>query len=311
MRAFSPIFAAVWLEISCFWIIATPPRRLTVSKDMKFQASALQPENSNKTSPAAVFRLCLVPAALFAIFFTSAAARGAANPLQNPAGADRIAAEAVPAARPAAARGARKGAAAGGKTRKPAAARGGFVQEAPDYRRLTAMEYEERAKAAQKQIAIARKASNETAALNALQKGLVFVLAHPTDGTNSSLIALFRAERAALAPFWKLFYDITQDSLKSVQSSALSAAQRASHLYILENVLTYIQSLSDTEESFNKVLQLTAESKLKIPSEVHSQRLMDVGKGETISPSVRAARLLKKRRARAAKRKARQPAANK
>ena len=187
----------------------------------------------------------------------------------------------------------------------PAAARAGFVQEAPDYRRLTAMEYEERAEAAQKQIAAARKAASETAALNALQKGLVFVLAHPTDGTNSSLISLFKAERAALAPFWKLFYDITQDSLKSVQSSSLSPAQRASHLFIIENVLTYIQGLSDKEESFNKVLQLTAEAKLKIPSEIHSQRLMDIGKGKTLSPSVRAARLLKKRRAasRAAKRK--------
>ena len=169
-----------------------------------------------------------------------------------------------------------------------------------NYRQLILKEYEDMEKIVNKQIALSRKAAKKDGeafegALSEIKKALSTVFMHPTDGTNSTLLSLLRAEVINYTPFWKIIMDITRDSLNIFESSASSTLQLASHLYILENVLSYIQNRSPYQEEFNSILKLIVKAKIEIPNAVSNHRFMTAGAAKPHSPSLKARTLLKKR----------------
>lgn len=169
-----------------------------------------------------------------------------------------------------------------------------------DYRQLMLKEYEDMEKIINEKIALSRKAAEQDGeafegALGALKEGLSIVFMHPTDGTNGTLLSLLRAEVINYTPFWKVIMDIVSDSLNAFESSSSSTLEQASHLYVLENVLSYIQNRSLHEEEFKPILKLIVKARIKIPDAVRNHRFMTAGKAKLHSPSIKAKAMLKKR----------------
>lgn len=168
----------------------------------------------------------------------------------------------------------------------------------PDYPDLMVKDYEEMEELLSHKIALSREASQKeggagSGALNELKQGLVVLFMHPQQGTNDALLALLKSEIISYTAFWRVVLDVVRDSLEIVQGSSYSVLQRASHLYVLENVLTYIKNTN--EEEFNQVLSHIAKARIKIPREVINHRFINASLGRVPSPSSLAKNMLKKR----------------
>lgn len=168
-----------------------------------------------------------------------------------------------------------------------------------NYQQLVLKDYEEMEKLVKQHIALSRKVFKEEGeekamALAELKKGLSIVFMHPLLGTNETLLTLLRAEILNYTDFPKALMDITSGSLSVLQSSTRSTPELASHLYIIENMLSYIRSTG--EEAYHPILTAIAKAKISVPDEVHSHRLMNAGRAKPISPSLAARAMLKQRR---------------
>ena len=173
-----------------------------------------------------------------------------------------------------------------------------FAHSQYDYQQLMVKDYEEMEQIIKKQIASSRKAlkeDNETAAgaLAQLKKGLTILFMHPSDGTNSTLVALLKAEILNYAAFWRIMSDMVRDSVHILQSSSYSTPQQASHLYVLENVLSYIRSTNEAE--FDQILDFIAKAKVLVSESINSHRLLNASRSPSPSPSSLAAAMLKQR----------------
>ena len=149
-----------------------------------------------------------------------------------------------------------------------------------------------------KQISRSRKAlkeDNETAtgALAELKKGLTILFMHPSDGTNSALVALLKAEILNYAAFWRTMSDMVKDSVHILQSSSYSTSQKASHLYVLENVLSYLRSTNEVE--FEQILDFMAKAKVVVSKSINNHRFLNASRSPSPSPSSLAAAMLKQR----------------
>ena len=159
-------------------------------------------------------------------------------------------------------------------------------------------DYEEMEQIIKRQIVRSRRVAKEDSemfegSLSHLKEGLTWLFMHPSDGNNGTLLALLRAEILNYTAFWKVVMDVTRDSLNIFQSSSYSALQRASHLYVVENVISYITSTR--EEEYHKVLDVIAKAKMTIPKSINSHRLMNAGHSKPTSPSVVARSMLRQR----------------
>ena len=169
-----------------------------------------------------------------------------------------------------------------------------------NYRQLMLKEYEDMERIINEKIALSRKAAEQDGedfegALGALKEGLSIVFMHPTDGVNNTLLSLLSAEVINYTPFWKVIQDIVSSSLNIFESSSSSTLQKASHLYILENILSYIQHRSLYEGGFHSILKLIAKAEIEIPDAVNNHRFMTAGKAKLHSPSLKAKTMLRKR----------------
>ena len=167
-----------------------------------------------------------------------------------------------------------------------------------NYQELRVKDYEEMERLVSAQVALSRKAAEKrggsaSEALEELKKGLVILFMHPQEGTNNALLALLKTEIISYTAFWRMVLDVVRDSIEIFQSSFYSVLQRASHLYVLENVLTYIKNTN--EEEFNQILSVMAKARIEIPREVTNHRFLNVSLGRTPSPSAVAANMLNKR----------------
>ena len=167
-----------------------------------------------------------------------------------------------------------------------------------NYQQLRVKEYEEMEQILKQRVTRSRKAAKQDGeafegALAELKQGLSILLMHPSDGTNSTLLALLKAEILNYTSFWRPFMDVVKDSLNILKSSSHSAIQRASHLYVLENVLAYIGN--SNEEELEQILNLIAKAKIHVPKEVHTHRFMNASRARTTSPSLVAETMLRQR----------------
>ena len=163
-----------------------------------------------------------------------------------------------------------------------------------DYQQLMTKDYGEMKKIIYQHIKSSAEHEADKAEfelISEIKKGLILLLMRPDrDGLNSSLISALRDEISKYRSFAGFLNEVVQESLKVLKSKTHSSVKRASHLFIIENALSYAKGLdSDT------VLKTIQKAKIEVPESVINERRLNAGVGEQASPSELAKNILKKR----------------
>ena len=127
-----------------------------------------------------------------------------------------------------------------------------------------------------------------------LQKGLKVLLMRPdTDNINASLILMLQNEIANHRSFMPVFKEVVEDSTKEFKSQKGSIAYQAGLLYLIENAISYLQSINNKDST--EVLMNIKTANLKISKKLASYLVLEMDRGKTLSPSYLAKRVLAKR----------------
>lgn len=130
----------------------------------------------------------------------------------------------------------------------------------------------------------------EEAALLELKKGLKTLLMRPDiDATQNSLILSLQNEIVKYKSFMEVLKELVESTLEEFKAKKGSIAHQVSLLYIIENALSYLQSINNKESLL--ILKSIAKARLKIPKEMKAYLLLEMGRGETASPSYLARRI--------------------
>ena len=131
-------------------------------------------------------------------------------------------------------------------------------------------------------------------AVSELKKGLKILLMRPdTDAIKSSLILTVQNEIIKYRSFMAVFGEVVKTAIDEFKSKKGSVAYQASLLYLIENSLSYLDSINNKES--NKILKSIKKAKLKTGKKVFNYLLLEMGRGKTASPSYLAGQILKKR----------------
>lgn len=127
-----------------------------------------------------------------------------------------------------------------------------------------------------------------------LKTALKLVLMRPdTDHFMSALLLTLQDEIMNHRPFFAVFRDVVAESVKQYKSSK-SIAEKVSLLYITENSIAYLQSIDNPDST--KTLRIIKQADLKISKKMRRYLLLEMGRGETLSPSLLAGKILRQRR---------------
>lgn len=166
---------------------------------------------------------------------------------------------------------------------------------------LKVKDYEEMRTLITKYIKLSReKAPQELAgdgleeAILELKKGLKFLLMRPdTDNINSSLILMVQNEIVNHRAFMPVFKEIVEDSVKDFKNQKGSTAYQAGLLYVVENAISYLQSINTKDST--EILMSIKKANLKISKKLASYLVLEMDRGKTADPSYLAQRVLAKR----------------
>ena len=124
-----------------------------------------------------------------------------------------------------------------------------------------------------------------------LKKGLTILLMRPDrDNISSFLINSLKEEILKYHTFKEALNEVVQDSLALLKDKTNSVEKRTSHLFVIQNALTFAKTLES-----DAVLKVIYKAKIKIPKDVTSELRLNAEMGEQASPSTLALRILKKR----------------
>ena len=142
-------------------------------------------------------------------------------------------------------------------------------------------------------------------ALSVLKKGLKVLLMRPdTDNINSSLLLMLQGEIVNHRDFMPVFAEVVKSSVQEFKSNEAPISQQAGLLYIVENSISYLQSVNTKEST--KLLVYIQKANLKISKKLTNYLMLEMDRGKTSNPSYLAKRVLikrKKENAQAKKRK--------
>ena len=127
-----------------------------------------------------------------------------------------------------------------------------------------------------------------------LKKGLKVLFMRPdTDNINFSLVLMIQNEIINHRAFMPVFAEMVKDSVQEFKSKKGSVSHQASLLYLIENAISYLQSIN-TEQS-TKILQSIKTANLKISKKLSNYLILEMDRGKTANPSSLAKRVLAKR----------------
>ena len=127
-----------------------------------------------------------------------------------------------------------------------------------------------------------------------LKKGLKILFIRPdTDNINSSLLLIIQNEIANHQAFMPVFREMVEVSVQEFKSKTGSISYQASLLYLIENAISYLQSINTKEST--EVLTNIKQAKLKISKKLSSYLILEMDRGKTANPSYLAKRVLDKR----------------
>ncbi|MCY4321127.1 MAG: hypothetical protein OXC37_01795 [Bdellovibrionaceae bacterium] len=132
-------------------------------------------------------------------------------------------------------------------------------------------------------------------ALSELKKGLKVLLMRPdTDNINSSLLLMIQDEIVTHRDFMPVFAEVVEKSIKEFRSKTFSLSQQAGLLYVIENSISYLQSVNTKEST--KILMDIKKADLKISEKLSNYLILEMDRGKTSNPSYLAERVLIKRK---------------
>ena len=127
-----------------------------------------------------------------------------------------------------------------------------------------------------------------------LKKGLKVLLMRPdTDNTNASLILMLENEIANHMAFMPVFKEMVEESVKEFKSKKASIAYQAGLLYLIENSISYLQSINSKIST--ETLNTIKTANLKISKKLANYLVLEMDRGKTANPSYLAKRVLAKR----------------
>ncbi|MCZ0933421.1 MAG: hypothetical protein OXJ52_09770 [Oligoflexia bacterium] len=127
-----------------------------------------------------------------------------------------------------------------------------------------------------------------------LKKGLKVLLMRPdTDNINSSLILMIQNEIVNHRAFMPVFKEVVESSVKEFKSKKGSVSYQTGLLYLIENAISYLQSINTKEST--EILMDVKEANLKISKKLANYLILEMERGKTASPSYLAKRILAKR----------------
>ena len=125
-----------------------------------------------------------------------------------------------------------------------------------------------------------------------LKKGLKTLLMRPdTDAIKTSLILILQNEIIKYRSFMAILQEVTEEAIDEFKSKKGSVAYQVSLLYLIENSLSYLQSINNKESS--AILKKIKQAKLKVSNKIFNYLLLEMGRGKTASPSYLAGQILK------------------
>ena len=106
-----------------------------------------------------------------------------------------------------------------------------------------------------------------------LKKALKILLMRPdTDAIKSSLIVILQNEIIQYRSFMSVLQEVVEEALNGLKSRQSRFADQASLLYIVENALSYLQSINNKES--NATLNSIKQAKLKISKGLYNYCLL-------------------------------------
>ena len=135
-------------------------------------------------------------------------------------------------------------------------------------------------------------ASSEMAPI--IRGAYVIVLSRANhDRVVSRLIQNLHGETQQKADFYDIMLSIARQSVPGFKNKDRSPLERATYLYILENVISSVRPHLKNNPSAKNIMHFIVEGKIKIPEEVHNVRYLHALEPESLSPSVQAQNILK------------------
>ena len=127
-----------------------------------------------------------------------------------------------------------------------------------------------------------------------LKKGLKTLLMRPdADAIKTSLILILQNEIIKYRSFMAVLQEVTEEAIDEFKSKKGSVAYQASLLYLIENSLSYLQSINNKEST--AILKKIKKAQLKISKKIFNYLILEMGRGRTASPSYLAGQILKVR----------------
>ena len=134
-------------------------------------------------------------------------------------------------------------------------------------------------------------------AISELKEGLKVLLMRPdTDAVKSSLILMIQNEIIKYRSFMAVLKEVVEEATHKFTSRKGSVAHQASLLYLIENSISYLQSINNKESQ--TILKNIKKAKLKVSTKISNYLLLEMGRGKTASPSYLANKILKDRKSR-------------
>ena len=131
-------------------------------------------------------------------------------------------------------------------------------------------------------------------ALAELKKALKILLMRPDDDSMTSrLILIPQNEIIKYRSFMSVLKEVITQGIHDFKAKKGSIAYQTSLIYLLENSLSYLQSINNKESTV--LLKNIEKAKLRISKTVSNYLLLEMGRGESASPSTLAKRILNKR----------------
>ena len=127
-----------------------------------------------------------------------------------------------------------------------------------------------------------------------LKKGLKVLFMRPdTDNINSSLLLIIQNEIGNHQAFMPVFREMVEKSVQEFKSKTGSISYQASLLYLIENAISYLQSINTKEST--EILTNIKQAQLKISKKLSNYLILEMDRGKTANPSYLAKRVLVKR----------------
>ena len=131
-------------------------------------------------------------------------------------------------------------------------------------------------------------------AISELKKGLKVLLMRPdTDSINSSLILIIQNEIVNHRAFIPVFKEVVESAVQEFKAKKGSMLQQTGLLYLIENAISYLQSINTNEST--QILTYIEKANLKISKKLANYLILEMERGKTASPSYLAKRVLAKR----------------